>query len=283
MSHQFSAFFSVLGKKEYWKYTFPWYQGITKRRLAIVGVIACVIVTIGLLLGGLNLAISMLSILELLVYTIIIVVVFVLMVKLGNYQKYIWQQYAKKKNWTYAEKGDPNAEKWLIYRHGQSSLTNVLVGTIDNRPLRIQTYTYRVTLGDTTTTYVYTSYTVRFLGHFPHIYLDHRGNGFGVQVGVRLSVPEEFGQRFFLYAPKKYEIEALAIFTPEVYAKLLDAPSATDLELYDQEMCLYISQYVLDQATIDKQLTIVRDVVAILSKNLDSARYTEIPQHPPTL
>lgn len=215
---------------------------------------------------------------------LIVVLIAYIVHKLTVYQKYFWQGFAKKMGWSYKERDNLTEEKGLMFRQGHArSTTNIITGILDSRPLRLRTYSFQVGSGKASSTYAYTVYTLRFKGRFPHLYLDHRRDGFGLQVGVRLPVPREFEDSFFLYAPEEYEIEALAVFTPDVFAGMLDHKLYYDLEFIDQELHIYIDQLAYEDAMVEKHLAIVCQTAQLFARALDVTRFQEIPQHAPTL
>jgi hypothetical protein len=79
-----------------------------------------------------------------------------------------------------------------------------------------------------------------------------------------------------LSSARKYEIEALQIFTPDILHHLLDAQLKYDIELVDQEL-LFFSDGLID--TIDQLKTRyaqVADVFKLFAPKLDTFKFTSI-------
>lgn len=270
----------MLGSPDFWRFV---RSSISRRVIWLLVIVLVVLTMVGLRGYAVGNFWIISQYLQLFPYLIVALVAYVFF-KLAAYQKFFWQGYARKMGWSYVEKGLETDEHGLMFRQGHGrNITSVLTGTLDNRPLRLRTYRFRIGSGRSSTIYAYTVYSLRFQGRFPHLYLDHRQDGFGTQAGVRLPVPREFEEYFHLYAPEEYEIEALAIFTPEVFAGLLDRKLYYDLEFVDQELHVYIDQLAYDEQTVEKHLAIVRQTVQLFTEALDAARYEEIPRHSSTL
>jgi hypothetical protein len=60
-----------------------------------------------------------------------------------------------------------------------------------------------------------------------------------------LSLEGDFNEHFTLYAPKEYERDALYIFTPDLMALLIDNVSKFDVEVIDDQLFVYGSEFRL--------------------------------------
>ena len=84
----------------------------------------------------------------------------------------------------------------------------------------------------------------------PHIVLDARGNNalLGSNLPAffdreqQLSLEGDFDKHFTLFAPRKYERDALYLFTPDIMARFIDNASELDAEIIDGYLFLYSKQ-----------------------------------------
>lgn len=145
-----------------------------------------------------------------------------------------WKEFAEVNGWKYKNikqpgilnlnyYGEPDKEAGVMFKEGKGrSLTNEIEGVIEGRHFRLFCYEFFVSSGKSRRTYHYTVFAFKFKGSFPHVYLNNKLNSWSVSTGEKIPLPTEFEKRFSLSAPKKYEIEALEIFTPDVLTSLLD-------------------------------------------------------------
>lgn len=119
--------------------------------------------------------------------------------------------------------------------------------------------------------------------HVPHIAVVARRDGpllpFDMKRTQRLSLEGDFDRHFTLYAPARYETDALHIFSPDVMERFLaDAPGFT-CELVDDELYLY-SRKPLDiggRMTIERIEHLLRPLAAKLGHQLDLYADDRVP------
>lgn len=97
--------------------------------------------------------------------------------------------------------------------------------------------------------YVRRFFLIKLPRRLPHMVLDSKANNFMSRFsnlpesfrGQTLSLEGDFNKYFTLYAPKKYERDALYVFTPDVMATLIDAGKDYDMEIIDDNLYVYAS------------------------------------------
>ncbi len=195
-----------------------------------------------------------------------------------------WQQFAKKHDLSYTPAADYSKEKAFMFDQGHSeSITHFLSGTIGNHPLRIFSYTFTTGSGKHKQTHLYTVFGFTFNGRFPHFYLDYKKDWFNRSIGEKISLPEEFEKKFALYAPRKYEIEAHQIFSPDLLAYLLDHNLKYDIEIVNQELLVFISGQIGNLADLENELAEAQKLMEKIAPTLDNFHFEKIGDYSPAL
>jgi len=196
-----------------------------------------------------------------------------------------WKEFAAKKAWSYVEAGDPKKEEALMFEHGQeNTISNIVSGSIDNRPLRIFSYSFRIRRSrGADSAYKYTVFGIKFSGHFPHLYLNYHHDNFNQTIGERISLPLEFEKRFSLFAPKEYEMEAHQIFSPSLLSYLLDNNLQYDLELVNGELLIFVNRFMNNPKELEEELDRAYKLAQKLAPTLDDFRFQEIGNYPTSL
>ncbi len=207
----------------------------------------------------------------------------------GKIRKAFWQQLAFKYGCVYMEAKDFIKEKALLFGIGHSKhISNGIAGRYNDIPFEIFEYNYTVGTGKHKTTYSLTVFEIKFKGSFPHLYLNYKNDSQTNSPSffsalANLSLPTEFESLFKLYAPKEYEIETLQIFTPDIFAHLIDVGWNHDMEFVDGELIIYRKAKFTNFADLDKEFTKIKKFVDILYPLLTRMSFTQIGDISPTL
>lgn len=194
-----------------------------------------------------------------------------------------WKQFAELNIWKYKDFSDLNQEQGIMFRQGHSRIINHCVeGAINERNFRIFNYNFSIGSGKHRKIYLYTVFSFKFSGTFPHIYLNNKSNSYSIKAGESILLPTEFEKSFSLSAPKEYEIEALEIFTPDVLANLLDNKFGHDVEFVNQEMLLFFDGKISNSEQLDREFRRALDLEDLLDEKLDRFK-TETIGDMPTL
>lgn len=200
------------------------------------------------------------------------------------YQTVFWSVYATARNWKYSSVGKWESENGLLFKQGEKrKLTHLLEGRHEGRLIRIFAYAFEEQILGKTRTHVFTVFCFSFFGQVPHLYLNRLHDWYGLAPGKRLNLPTEFNKQFSLYAPPEYEIEALAIFTPDLLASLLDQKLKFDMEIIEQKLYLYVPFAVTSGQTLLKRLSAAEEIMRYLTSRLDRARFEPIARRPSAL
>ena len=200
-----------------------------------------------------------------------------------------WRQLALKYKWEYTASKDISKEKALLFKVGDSaSAAHGINGSYNGQPFHIFEYEYTIGTGKNKQTFSFTVFEVKFSGTFPHLYLNYKKDWYSNTPPLfsslaKISVPEEFEKKFKLYAPKEYEIETLEIFTPDVFAALLDLKWNHDMEFVDGELVIYRKAKFSNFKSLDAELDKIKKFVDILSPLLNRLKLTQIGDISPML
>jgi hypothetical protein len=201
-----------------------------------------------------------------------------------QYRRLFWTEYAKYRGWTYLPAGQAEAEDAMMFRQGNNrSVTDVVTGTILEHPLKLCNYNFRIGQGKNSQIYSYTVIIVKFIGKFPHVYVDRLDHGYGLNVGRALPLPTEVAKQYKIFSPPEYEIEALAIFDPETLVKLLDLKFNYDMELINQKLYIFLPQMIDSISALEQRLQQAEALLASMIPHLDHTNYQPIPHSPDTL
>lgn len=197
-----------------------------------------------------------------------------------------WKQFAKEKKWIYTKNAPVEKEQALIFDEGHSGkIQNMVKGGLDDTTARIFEFSFSRGHGKHQTTYYYTAFGFQFSeGAFPHCYLNRLHKGYDVShKGERILLPAELEEKFHLYAPRKYEIEALAIFTPDMLEFFLDEKWPHDIELVDQELLIFRKEFVNTKQELEMEFTEAQKLMRKLAPKLQQANFTPIGDMPHVL
>ncbi len=200
-----------------------------------------------------------------------------------------WKEIAHKYGWEYKSTKDISNEKALLFKIGYEKRgRHGITGTHKTQPFHIFEYQYATGYGKSKTINSFTVFEVKFTGTFPHLYLNYRYDWHSNAPSffsslANISVPGEFGHLFKLYAPKEYEIETLEIFTPEIFAHLIDSGLDHDIEFVDGELVIYSKRHFSNFIDLDKELVKVKKLIDILSPRLNKLKLTPIGDLSPLL
>lgn len=214
---------------------------------------------------------------------------------LNQVRSSFWKEFADINGWQYKNKiqlenfnlintGDLVQETGLMFKEGNMrNISNEIEGMINNRHFRIFCYQFSVGSGKNRKIYYYTVFAFRVNGSFPHIYLNNKNNSWNITTREKIPLPVEFENKFSLSAPKKYEVEALEIFTPEVLTSLLDSNFSYDVEFVNQEVLVFTDGEINDFNQLEKKFNKALELNDLMSDKLDKFKFEPIGNLPSTL
>ena len=166
----------------------------------------------------------------------------------------------------------PSEHSGMIFDLGHSRSITRAIATSNGRPFQeIANYTYDTGHGKSRRTHSYGFMCIALPRHLPHMILDAKGNNFlrlistlpiGVDRNQTLSLEGDFNKHFTLYAPKKYETDALYVFTPDIMQIMIDDIQDYDVEIVDNMMYLYSNRtFNLTSPKRLQQLVTIADTI----------------------
>lgn len=188
-----------------------------------------------------------------------------------------WNQVAKNNGWEYKGVVDDFDEPGIMFKQGKGQdITHLIEGKVEGRPFRMFKYSFKIGEGKSETSYYYTVFAFKFEGTFPHIYLNNKHNSYSISVGEKLPLPMDFEKQFVLSAPRKYETEALEIFTPEILTKLLDGGFTHDIELVDHELIMFVDGSTDNFKKLEKEFNRAMELEDLFDEKLDKFKFEKI-------
>lgn len=212
-----------------------------------------------------------------------------------NVRASFWKQLAKVNGWQYKEalqfrsfvlerSRPPAEEPGIMFKQGnRRAISNEIEGVIEGRHFRFFNYQFSVGYGKNSRTYHYTVFAFKFDGLFPHLYLNNKNNVWSINAGEKIPLPVEFEKEFSLSAPRKYEIEALEIFTPDVLAKLLDGNFPHDVEFIDHDVYIFTDGRINSFEQFAKEFNQALGLEDLFDERLDSHKFQQIGDMPYSL
>ncbi|MDO8604553.1 MAG: hypothetical protein Q7K40_04145 [bacterium] len=195
-----------------------------------------------------------------------------------------WKQVAEKNCWQYKGELDEFTERGIMFQQGKGRrIYHLIEGDVDGSEFRMFHYQFSVGEGKSETTYWYTVFAFKFDGSFPHIYLNNRHNSYNISIGENLPMPSEFEKQFLLSTPRKYETEALEIFTPDILTKLLDGSFTHDVEFVDHELMMFVEGSTDDFKKLEEEFNKAMELKDLLDEKLDKFKFEKIGDLPSIL
>lgn len=164
--------------------------------------------------------------------------------------------------------------------HHTQSFANVMAGTIENRPVQIFEFHYKMGSGKSERAYQCSVCEIRFEGaDFPFIQLqartmrrhgDVKTKGFDQDREVPLETP--YTDRFILLTQQKYEIEALQIFSHETLAFLAETAPDFSIEFAKDALYIYDDKNFYTNEELLKLCLVAERLVALAGPRIDSLR-----------
>lgn len=189
-----------------------------------------------------------------------------------------WKEVAALNHWVYTSKIPEIPQEGVIFQRGRNRRIEHHFSGVINGDRQFELFQYSFVTGpdDKPRTHNFSIITFTFKGQFPHIYLNNKRDWYGVDDGETLPLPQEFEKKFSLHAPRKYEIEALAIFTPDVLLKILEIGLVYDVEFVGQKMLICIEGSVNTIEKLEQELSIALEVEDLFDEKLDTFKFNKI-------
>ena len=210
-------------------------------------------------------------------YWLFLLIMFYIMSASNKATDAFWKQVAENNGWEYKGVVDDVVEPGIMFKQGKGQdITHLIEGKVDGRPFRMFRYSFKIGEGKNETSYWYTVFAFKFEGTFPHIYLNNKHNSYSINAGEKLPIPTEFEKQFTLSAPRKYETEALEIFTPDIFTKLLDGGFTHDVELVDHELLMFVDGSTDNFKKLEQEFNRAMELEELFDEKLDRFKFEQI-------
>lgn len=181
-----------------------------------------------------------------------------------------FEQFARDNDLTYLHDEESPDYDGVIFSSGNQ---RHLYDRFQSNDFEIGNYRYTVQHGKSSTTYKYGYIRIQLQRNVAHMLLDGKSNNtniFGASFSnlpiamnkdQTLSLEGDFNEHFTLYAPKEYERDALYIFTPDLMALLIDQVAKFDVEVIDDQLFVYGSEFhLVDEKVWQRIFAIITNV-----------------------
>lgn len=165
----------------------------------------------------------------------------------------------------YIEKAPLSSVSGKLFDRGHSkSISHVVVAKFGNQKTRLFQYEYVVGRGKESKTYNFTVWEITFeKTEFPHILLRSRKMprySFLDRNEKKVSLERGYGKHFQLFVTRKYEIEALQIFTPEVLQMLCEKGANYSIEFAGKSLYIYDDTNVSNTECLREIYEVAREI-----------------------
>ncbi len=195
-----------------------------------------------------------------------------------------WKTIAHQRGWKYVDAWQTaNDEEALFLNVGHTRFIRTVVeGAQAGHMVRFLESKYCVGYGRNKSTYRFSGFGFKFDATFPHFYLNRKDNRYNLAVGTasKVPLPGTFEDKFDLYAPVKYEVEALQVFTPDVLEKVLAMDFPHDVELVDSELIVFRLGHIKTLKEFESELERATALVNLLVPTLSTIRLTPVGTRP---
>lgn len=164
-----------------------------------------------------------------------------------NIQHIFFKQFADANGFHYEKASQVLPRDGAIFQVGNAkNIEDMVTGSFGTFPLAIFNYHYSVGRGKNAVHYEQTILQIDFKSPVPSMLLLIDKKGFGDKLYdnnlrhiSKISLPAEIEEHFDLFAEKKFEVEALQIFTPDVLARLYDHHRDFSFDFVGTKLYLY--------------------------------------------
>lgn len=162
----------------------------------------------------------------------------------------------------------------LIFTAGHSNRSSDIFFTNQGQVYEFGNHTYTIGHGKHSRTFDFGYISIHLDRNLPHMVLDGRANNskflgevsnlsIGFDKTQRLSLEGDFDKYFTLYAPKKYEADALYVFTPDLMALFIDEVHKFDAEIIDSRLYIYSEKFDFSQQAVYEKIFQIINAVAV--------------------
>ena len=179
-----------------------------------------------------------------------------------------YKQFAQANGFTYQQTGWLDRREGAIFKVGHSKkMEDIIEGEINGLPLSLFNYKYTVGSGKNSHTYEKTVLEIDIKALTPPMLLLADWHGFGDNISdnnlnnvSKISLPADLEKHFSLFTEKKFEIEALQIFTPNFLNLIYGKYPQFSLDFLGQNLYVYAGSVIANKPELDLMLEYARTV-----------------------
>jgi len=200
------------------------------------------------------------------------------------------RQFAAAHGLRYEDRASLDSVSGRLFSKGKyKRVSNVFLGTLEERPLRLFNYKYTVGSGKNSRTYSFTVCELAFKKtEFPHILLlaptmpvrYGSVDWFGSDRDMQVPLEGDRYKNFTLYTSEGYQIEALQIFSPELLTFLHEHAKNFSIEFAGNKVYLYDDEKILTRNTLDELYGVAQKTFTRLAPLLDRLHDDFAALHP---
>ena len=189
-----------------------------------------------------------------------------------------YQQFARANGFSYQKKGWLENRQGAIFKVGHSAaMENIVSGQLNNLPINLFNYHYTVGSGKSAQTFQKTILELGLTTLTPPMLLLVDWHGFGDDISdnniknvSKISLSESLEKHFNLFAERKFEMEALQIFTPDFLNLIYEKYKQFSLDFCGSKLYVYSSGVIAKKAELDLMVEFLKILTERLGQKLGS-------------
>jgi len=189
-----------------------------------------------------------------------------------------YQQFARANGFSYQKQGWLENMQGAIFKVGHSAkMENIVTGQISNLPLNLFNYQYTVGSGKSAHTYQKTILELGLETLTPPMLLLVDWHGFGDDISdnniknvSKIDLNGDLEKHFNLFAERKFEVEALQIFTPDFLNLIYEKYKQFSLDFIGSKLYVYSSGIISKKAELDLMVEFLKILSERLGQKLRS-------------
>ncbi len=178
-----------------------------------------------------------------------------------------YQQFALANGYTYSKIGTGIQGEAGLFQVGESRIySHVVSGKFQNHPIAFFNYQYTTGSGKNRSTHQFTVFELDYGHQLPKVFLRSDKNWLSFIMPMfdtrkRLKLEGDFDDYFDLFVEKKFEIEALQIFTPDVMHQLMTDWKKMSMESINDKIYIYIPGQVTKKSILDSMHSMAKYLI----------------------
>ncbi len=220
---------------------------------------------------------------ELLIFLLalpVIILGFIVSALKESFRHKFYEQFAKTNNFTYTKTADLENQLGTIFQVGHSTKNeDIIEGEVNNLPVRLFNYQYTVKHGKSSTKYNKTIFEVDLQTSVPpllllvdtHLFGDNLSDN-NISHTSKISLTPDLEQHFSLFTEKKFEIEALQIFTPEFLQLIYTKYKFFSIDFVGTKLYIYANHIITKKTELELMMEFLSLICQRLANKLPQMR-----------